>query len=92
MMAESDYFNHRIEQTLEGDSSNRDVIYGGLIIHFLDETNALKLFLGNGAQATLKIHGGFAHNDWLELLINNGIIGALIYILLDLFYKIFSEI
>ncbi len=80
MMAESYYFNQRIEQTLEGDSSNRDVIYGGLINHYLNETNALKFFFGNGAQATLKIHGNFAHNDWLELLINNGIMGALVYL------------
>ena len=80
MMAESDYFNQRIEQTLEGNSSGRDDIYGGLINHFLDETNALNFFFGNGAQATLKVHGAFAHNDWLEILINQGIIGVLIFI------------
>lgn len=81
MMSENDYFNLRVEQTLEGDSSGRDVIYGGLINHFLDETNALNFFFGNGAQATLKIYGAFAHNDWLEILINNGIIGVFTYII-----------
>ncbi len=81
MMAENDYFNQRVEQTLEGDTSGRDVIYGGLINHFLDETNALNFFLGNGAQATLKFNGAFAHNDWLEILINNGIIGVFTYII-----------
>ncbi len=80
MMSTSDYFNQRIEQTIEGDSSARDEIYGGLFNHFLNETNMLIILFGNGANGTLKVFGDFAHNDWLEILINNGIMGIMIYV------------
>ena len=74
------YFAHRIEQTLEGDSSNRDKIYFTFLNHFFSETNAFRFLLGNGANATLEIGMNYAHNDWLEIAINNGLLGIVIYI------------
>lgn len=78
MMQSSDYFKRRIEQTIEGDSSGRDVIYGSAWDKFLNETNLFYLLFGHGADATVGITGNYAHQDWLEILINNGIIGVLI--------------
>ena len=80
MMNSNDYFAYRIEKTLAGDSSNRDILYSTYWNHFLSETNFLRFFFGNGANATLKIGMNYAHNDWLELLINNGILGVFIYV------------
>lgn len=77
----SDYFVNRIEKTLDGDSSGRDVIYGTLMDAFLNETSITHFLFGQGANATVKIVGTFAHNDWLETLINNGLIGGIILLL-----------
>lgn len=79
MLNSNGYFVYRIEETLAGDSSNRDILYSTYWNHFLSETNFLRFLFGNGANATLKIGMNFAHNDWLELVINNGILGIVIY-------------
>jgi hypothetical protein len=77
----SDYFQQRLQQTAEGNSSDRDVIFGTLWEHFLNEKSALNILFGNGAMQTISIAGNFAHNDWLEILICHGIVGIFIYIL-----------
>ncbi len=76
----SDYFQYRIEQTLEGESSNRDYIYTKFLDHFLHETSGLQFFFGGGANATVRIAGAYAHNDWLELAINQGVLGIVLYL------------
>lgn len=81
MLNTSDYFNSRIEATMEGYSSQRDVIYSSLWEIFTTNTNALQILVGGGACATLRYIGSYAHNDWLELLINQGVVGVLIYAL-----------
>lgn len=80
MIETSEYFSYRIEQTLEGDSSNRDVIYSKYWNHIKNEQSPLRFLFGNGANATLSIGPNYAHNDWLEIAINNGLIGVIIYI------------
>lgn len=85
---ESDlFFKYRIEQTLEGDSSNRDIIYSTLWEHFQQESSLLKMLFGNGVFYTVFISGTFAHNDWLELLTNQGLLGVFAYLL---FYITFA--
>ena len=80
MLTSSDYFNQRLESTLAGDSSERDHIYMTLFYHFINESNPLLFLFGNGANATLEITTNYAHNDWLELAINNGLIMVVIYL------------
>ena len=79
MLNSNEYFAYRVEETLAGDNSNRTTLYSTYWNHFLSETNFLRFLFGNGANATLKIGMNFAHNDWLELIINNGILGIVIY-------------
>lgn len=74
----NDYFVRRIENTQEGNTSNRDVIYTQLIEHFLNEQSVLRLLFGYGANYTIVVAGNYAHQDWLETLTNNGVIGVLI--------------
>lgn len=74
----NDFLLLRIEQTLEGDSSNRDNIYSSFYSHFINEPDILKFLFGNGADSTLKIYGYYAHNDWLEIAINQGLLGVIL--------------
>lgn len=78
MIDNSAYFNARVEQTLEGDSSNRDIIYGTLWNTLLLEQNPFYFYFGRGADSTLRVAGAFAHQDWLETFCNNGLVGVII--------------
>lgn len=80
MLVSSDYFNQRLESTLSGDSSERDRLYSTLFNHFINESNPFLFLFGNGADATLEIASNYAHNDWLELAINNGMIMVVIFL------------
>lgn len=79
LMDSSAYFNRRVQQTLEGDSSGRDTIYSTLWLAFLENGSLFHCLLGFGAHSTISIAGNYAHNDWLELLINNGLLGIVLY-------------
>ena len=85
----NDYFAQRVQQTLEGNSSNRDELYSIYYNHFMSERNFFRFFFGNGANSTLSIGYNYAHNDWLEIAINNGVLGLVIY--LCYFFSLFKD-
>lgn len=92
LLETSDYFNQRVEYTLEGYSSNRDQLFSTFLSHFLNETNPLRFLFGNGANATLLIMNQYAHNDWLELAINQGFLGLVLYLVYWIcFYKTIKQ-
>lgn len=63
--------------------SGRDKIYQKILNYWYDSDDMLKYFFGFGFVSSLKITNGlFAHNDWLELLSNIGLVGILCYLLL----------
>lgn len=76
----SDYFITRIERTREGDSSGRDELFSVLFYHFINETSVIKFLFGNGAYGTLEVVGNGAHNDWLEIAIDNGFVFLVVYL------------
>ena len=76
---DNEYLQSRMKATMEGKSSNRDVAYSQLFNHWLNETNPLLFLFGNGTAQTITVWGNYGHNDWLELLIDNGLVGALVY-------------
>ena len=78
MLDTSDYFNARLERTREGDSSGRDVLFSSIWNAYID-SNIINLILGYGADATIR-YFEYAHNDWLEILFNNGLLGFVIYL------------
>lgn len=78
MMSESDYFAYRVEQTISGDSSGRDSLYSSLWPQLVTEPNLFYFLFGRGADSTWALVGNYAHQDWLETLCNNGLIGCLI--------------
>lgn len=75
----SDYLQLRLQNTLNGDSSSRDSIYSTLWTHWYFNADFFTVIFGNGTAQTVNIAGNYAHNDWLELLTNNGIVGVVIY-------------
>ncbi|MBO5619247.1 MAG: O-antigen ligase family protein [Paludibacteraceae bacterium] len=79
MLNTSEYFITRINDTLEGNSSLRDSLYAELWKYFINQDSIIEMFFGGGANKTIYIVGNYAHNDWLEILINQGLIGILIY-------------
>lgn len=81
MMETSTYFQYRFDQTVSGNSSGRDVLFSVFFNHFINENNPIFFLFGNGANATLKIQGQYAHNDWLEIAINQGLLGLIIYLI-----------
>lgn len=75
------YFNFRIEKTMEGSSSGRDVYASVLMNYFFNETTPLEFFWGSGAMSTLSINVSFAHNDWIAILIEQGLVGVFLFAL-----------
>lgn len=84
MMDSSEYFMLRVEDTLEGNSSNRDVIYSNLLNVTFLESRPLFFYFGRGADSTIAEVGALAHQDWLETFCNNGLLGVII--LFSFFY------
>lgn len=85
----SSYAQLRMEQSLEGDSSGRDEIFLDAWTIFIN-SNPFNMLFGNGAWATLRRMKILAHNDWLEILVNQGLVGVVVYLLYWLsFFKTF---
>lgn len=80
MMSSSVYFQQRVEKTIDGNTSGRDYIFDYFINTFLHKTTESELLFGQGANATLEIYGQYAHNDWIEIAINQGIFGLVVYL------------
>ena len=78
-MEESLLFQKRLEETLEGNTSRRDDLYSHFLNYFWNETSPLQFVFGSGANATLKISYNYAHNDWLEIAVNQGVLGIILY-------------
>ena len=73
------YFQRRYEDTLDGYLSNRDRIYYDSF-HLWYNADFFQLLFGNGFRSVTHYLGTPAHSDWLEILVDNGIIGIIIYI------------
>lgn len=80
LYADSNYFQSRLEQTLSGDSSGRDIMYLNYFRYYLERTTGLEFLIGNGVNATYVLFGNWAHNDWLEFAIDTGALGVVMYL------------
>ena len=75
------FFRSRMELTEEMGSSGRDVLFSTFWSHFVTNPNLYQQLFGEGAMSTVKVSYNFAHNDWLEILINQGVLGVIIYLI-----------
>lgn len=80
LLSDNLYFLQRIEQTLEGGTSGRDKITDHFLSYYSYEMNIIEKILGIGAYGTVKTYSNFAHNDWIEILICQGILGIICYV------------
>ena len=70
----------RFERVAEGQISHRDVIYRTIWNYWLNASSVFNLLFGFGFVASVEITGKYlAHNDWLEVLSNMGLMGVIIY-------------
>ena len=76
LISSSSFFNARLQATLEGDTSQRDVIYMECWNAFKN-SSPLNMIFGNGALGTMKVAGEYAHQDWLQTLVDFGILGII---------------
>lgn len=72
------YFQSRLEATLEGNSSSRDKLYT-IFFDMMFDRNTFYILFGQGADSTVRFGPNYAHNDWLEIGVNQGILGIIIY-------------
>lgn len=90
MFSMNENLQTKIEVTKSGKYSGRDVIYETLVDKWNSAHISTKLF-GFQYNYSYKLFGVDAHNDWLELLTSQGLLGvicyALIFIFLCLYYK-----
>lgn len=77
LLETNEYFISRVQRTLDGDTSNRDIIYSGIWNTIISEQNLFNILLGHGANSTVRYSGTFAHQDWLETACNNGLVGTI---------------
>lgn len=88
-ISNSEYFQSRIEDTAEGNSSNRDILYSKAADHIFNEAPLHQFLFGSGADSSIAVLSNYAHNDWLEIGINQGILGIILYLLYFMsFYKL----
>jgi len=91
-MTNNFYLMHRIEVTQEGDSNGRDIIYRNCWNAWVNSDNVFTYLFGYGFDGTIKhpqIHK-YAHNDWLEILVDYGLLGIFLYLLV--FFSFFVQI
>lgn len=80
LLSTNDFFAYRVEQTLEGDESGRSIIYSKLYQFFISLSNPITWLFGMGADGTVLILQQQAHNDWLEILIDMGVLGFMVFL------------
>lgn len=85
----NEYLQYRLELAAQGDTSNRNLIYSNIWNTWLN-SDFFHFLFGYGFAASIKVSklGSFAHNDWLEILSNFGLLGVIIFAVL--FYQGFK--
>lgn len=88
--AENNYaLNDKIERTVSGNLSGRDEIYSNFFNYYISQDNFNLILWGNGADSCIRLFRCYAHNDWLEIAIGQGLLGVILY--LYYWYSFFSS-
>lgn len=75
------FFQRRLLLTMGGYSSRRDIIYDFFWHYYTEKTSVTEFLFGHGANGTVSIFITYAHNDWLEFAINQGLLGIFLYVI-----------
>lgn len=79
-LADNYYLYYRLQMSLDGDTNGRDGIFTYFIHYYINDMNFFAKLFGGGAENTIAIFDNYAHNDWIEILINNGLLGFMVYV------------
>lgn len=74
------FLQNRIRDAMEGDSSGREIIYSLVYRAWYDSDNVWNMLFGYGFNGARKLVHMYAHNDWLELLAGQGMLGVSVYL------------
>lgn len=77
ILSSNDYFLNKTEQA---GGSGRTDIFSLLWNTYACDYSFWEELFGRGANSSILVAGNYAHNDWLELLINQGIVGVIFYL------------
>lgn len=80
----------RFQSMLAGDSSGRETLVNIAFDYWHQSDSYITYLFGEGFASTLKIIGGSAHNDFIEVLVSFGLIGSVFY--MSIFYFGFKEV
>ena len=86
---DNSYFLKRLDDTLNGETSNRDAIYTRTFLLWWNG-DFFQVLFGHGYRAATRLLHAPAHSDWLELLADNGLFGFILY--LGVFISLFKSI
>lgn len=86
LFSENEYLLGRMLSIKEGDSSGRDVIYANAWNLWYHSDNMINLLFGYGFQGMLYHTTRMAHNDWLEILVDYGLVGCLFYLSIFIYF------
>ena len=64
----------------EGNSSGRNYLYANAWNLWVNSNDLIHYIFGYGFQGTLYNMGKMAHNDWLEILVDYGLLGGIFYL------------
>ena len=80
-METSPYFASKVQRTFEGYASGRDEYAKHILDYYLNTSTTFQMIFGIGAQGTLAANESFAHNDWLAILLEQGVFGVFLYVI-----------
>lgn len=80
MMDTNAYFMARLYDTRSGYSSQRDYLFSYYWDLFLNDSSFIEFIFGRGADGTIHTGHNYAHNDWLEIIINQGLVGIILFV------------
>lgn len=89
LIMQNEFLLYRLEDTQEGNIGSRDIGYSMLWNNWLN-SDIFHMMFGYGLSQTITVWGNTAHNDWLELLTDNGLLGVIVYLVF--YIKLFKYI
>lgn len=74
----------------QGDGSGRSEMYQRLWDFFINQNDLIGFLFGHGLDYSIHINSNLAHQDWLELAVDTGLCGIVLYVLWykELYYDI----
>lgn len=85
--------NEFLQKRFDHGSEARESIYTK-ILSGLENSDIIEFFIGHGPLSTVTVAGNYAHNDWLEIVYDFGIVGLILYIIIPIamlkYYKRYS--